>query len=73
MNATAEPPETVVVFGGNAKRYHDAVEGPDGLRPRCAAAGRNPLLKERELIESHYKPCSRCFPQRVADSEEADS
>lgn len=65
-----EPPETVIIFGGNAKHYHEPAPWGDDLRTRCSIAGRNPMEKERELIESHYQPCSVCFPNHAAQQED---
>ena len=58
---TCELPETVVVFGGSAKTYHRESRLAGGPDARCGAAGRNPIRKYRDLIESHYSPCKRCF------------
>lgn len=59
-----ELPETAVVFGGGAKTYHKESRLAGGRSVRCGAAGRNPMRKDRDLIESHYSPCKRCFTRR---------
>jgi len=60
-----DPPAVVLTFtGGGGRGYHRAVLD-DGLRADCGQRGRNATLKQRELIESHYTPCGRCFPDGV--------
>lgn len=61
--ADADLPETVLTYGGGKGRVYHRVIGTDGEhRPACGRPGRNPLLKTRSLIESHYDACLRCFP-----------
>lgn len=57
-------PDEVLTFGGSGGRtYHRVSEPPSGgVRPYCGQHGRNPLRKDRAVIESHYDPCPKCFP-----------
>jgi len=55
-------PDEVVIFGGGGSRtFHRRARG-DEVRPVCGTPGRNPLVKERALVDGHYTPCKRCFP-----------
>ncbi|MFC7175368.1 hypothetical protein ACFQL0_21910 [Haloplanus litoreus] len=57
-----DPPAIVLTYTGSGGGvYHRAMLW-DGPRPRCGQHGRNPTLKERAAIESHYRACRRCFP-----------
>jgi len=60
-------PELVLTFGGHGGRvYHRVRETPEGdLVAWCSQQGRNPFLKERAAIESHYDACRGCFPNGV--------
>jgi hypothetical protein len=60
----ADLPDVVVTFGGRGGGIYHRPWPSDEPRPRCGATGRNPLFKRRELIESHYRPCRQCFPDR---------
>jgi hypothetical protein len=69
---TGTETETVLTFGGNSRTYHVVVHPPNGeVCALCGQTGRNPMLKERHLIESHYEPCSRCY-SRVGGGDGGD-
>jgi hypothetical protein len=58
----AEDIVTVLTFTGQGgRRFHAPVRFSDAVRPLCGQTGRNPVLKERALIETHYEACQRCF------------
>jgi hypothetical protein len=67
-----ESPEVVLTFGGHGGRvYHRVRETLKGdLVAWCSQQGRNPLLKERAAIESHYSPCRRCFADGLDGADE---
>jgi hypothetical protein len=67
-----DPPAVVLTFGGHGGRvYHRVRETLEGERvTACGQQGRNPYLKERAVIESHYSPCRRCFPDGLEDADE---
>lgn len=67
-------PTTVVTFGGGSSPYiyHRLAGSEDDPEPACRQGGKNPLLKDRKLIESHYRPCERCFPNSEALEAETD-
>ena len=69
IGAAANGTEIVLSFAGNGGSvFHKAVRIPDGeLRPRYGAPGQSLVEKERALIESHYAPCTRSYPE--AESE----
>jgi hypothetical protein len=63
-SARASPdglPDEVVVHGGESKIYHRPAEG-DVTRAACPVRGETTYLKQRSVVESHYTPCKRCFP-----------
>ena len=65
--------EIVIAFGGESRTFHAASRHPTrGLRPRCGTSGRNPLEKQRELIESHYAPCQLCYPEAHQEGAQDD-
>ena len=56
-------PDEVLTFGGTGgQKYHRIVEFRGEIQPACSQTGRNPLRKDRAVIESHYEPCQHCFP-----------
>lgn len=58
-------PDEVATFGGNAgSKYHRTYVHNGEQRVVCGLSGRNLLVKERALIETHYEPCGRCFPDQ---------
>ena len=53
---------TVLTFAGSGgQRFHAPIRVGDAVNPLCGQNGRNPVLKERALIETHYEACQRCF------------
>jgi len=56
-------PDEVLTFGGSSRTYHRVHERDGDVHAGCGQSGRNPLVKDRSVIESHYEPCSRCFPE----------
>jgi Arc/MetJ-type ribon-helix-helix transcriptional regulator len=65
--AWRDVPGEVVIFGGRTKTYHRPTRPNDDLRTWCGTVGRNPRLRERRLIETHYTPCKLCFPQAARE------
>lgn len=63
VDAERELPETVVTVGGNSKLYHREDPTSGEPEPFCSAAGETFYRKDRETIESHYEPCTHCFPR----------
>lgn len=72
---TPDDVETVLTFGGRGGgRFHIAVRRDGELQAVCGQYGRNPLLKDRVVIESHYDPCSNCFaPGRTVPADAVTS
>ncbi|MFC3957564.1 hypothetical protein [Halovivax cerinus] len=67
--AADESREDVLTFAGSGGRsYHRPVEQPalrgdeERLVAACGQTGRNPLLKDPDLIATHYDACAKCFP-----------
>jgi|GEM_PF-6306536 len=64
--APRELPDEVLTFGGRGGRTYHRID--DAGDPACKQHGRNPLRKDRAVIESHYDPCPRCFPAAAGGS-----
>lgn len=61
--ATVDLPTVVLTIGGSGSTYHRPEWVDDVVRPACSTDGKNYYLKEREVVETHYNPCRRCFPR----------